>query len=50
MGILSVAAVTRLKADNPLYGSSLIDYVRPLLLMIILCVCVCVLLLIVMYA
>ena len=40
---LSVVAVTRLKADNPLYGSSLIDYVRHLLLLIMLCVraCVC---------
>lgn len=37
---LSVVAVTRLKADNPLYGSSLIDYVRHLLLLIMLCVCV----------
>ena len=36
---LSVVAVTRLKADNPLYGSSLIDYVRHFLL--IMCVCVC---------
>jgi hypothetical protein len=29
MGFLFVAAVARLKGDNPLYGSSLIDYVRP---------------------
>nr|POF19824.1 elongation factor 1-gamma [Quercus suber] len=27
MGLLSVAAGTRLKADNPLYGSSHIDYI-----------------------
>jgi hypothetical protein len=35
MGFLFVAVVTRLKADNPLYGSSLIDYVRPLLLLLL---------------
>lgn len=33
-GFLFVAAVTRLKADNPLYGSSHIDYVRTLLLLL----------------
>ena len=47
---LSVVAVTRLKADNPLYGSSLIDYVRHLLLLIMLCVHACVIFLIVMHA
>ena len=47
---LSVVAVTRLKADNPLYGSSLIDYVRHLLLLIMLCVHECVIFLIVMHA
>ena len=49
MGFLSVAAGTRLKADNPLYGSSRIDYVRLLLLLMLLslslslslCECVC---------
>ena len=28
LSFVLVLAVTRLKADNPLYGSSLIDYVR----------------------
>lgn len=27
MAVFQLAAVTRLKAENPLYGSSLIDYV-----------------------
>ena len=40
MGLSSVAAVTHLKADNPLYGSSYVDDVR----------CACVMMLIVRYA